>query len=470
MSYKTCNENITSGQNLHARIVTGKVKLKTPKVVKSNTRAMKDLFPKEQYTSLLEILFTVNRFTRFLDPINHYQHKYIKSRPSKTAFFAGIMGYGCNIGTNKIYRISNNINRKELMKVVNWYLTSENIEAACNRILYRMSELELLNVFKLRRDRNHTASDGQKYVVSKESLNANYSFKYFGHRSGVSINTFIDEAHRLFHSTVISSAEREAAYVIDGLMHNDVVKSDIHSTDTHGYSETIFGITHLLGISFAPRIKNLKSQQLYSTKPRKHYTEKGYAILPKEKINIIDIKKHWDDVLRLVATIKLKRCSASQIFKRLSSYSKQHPLYRVIKAFGRIIKSIFILKYIDDLDLRQSIEKQLNKVESLHRLAKFVFFGNNQELNYSTKEEQEIAEGCKRLIELSIICWNYLYLSKMLSDKPEHERSELLKIIQNGSILVWHHLNVLGEYDFSDKNMKDNEGFNFDEILKLKVA
>src|SRR4029077_11897838 len=33
-------------------------------------------------------------------------------------------------------------------------------------------------------------------------------------------------ARVLFHSTVISAAERESAYVIDGLMHNDVVKSD----------------------------------------------------------------------------------------------------------------------------------------------------------------------------------------------------------------------------------------------------
>ncbi len=33
-----------------------------------------------------------------------------------------------------------------------------------------------------------------------------------------------------FFSTVISSSEREAAYVIDGLLHNDAVKSDSHST------------------------------------------------------------------------------------------------------------------------------------------------------------------------------------------------------------------------------------------------
>ena len=40
-------------------------------------------------------------------------------------------------------------------------------------------------------------------------------------------------------------------------MHSDVIKSDLHSTDTHGYSEVIFGTTHLLGFEFAPRIKAL---------------------------------------------------------------------------------------------------------------------------------------------------------------------------------------------------------------------
>ncbi len=57
--------------------------------------------------------------------------------------------------------------------------------------------------------------------------------------------SFIDMRDLMWHSTVISSAEREAAYVIDGLMHNDVVKSDVHSTDTHGYSEIIFGSSYL---------------------------------------------------------------------------------------------------------------------------------------------------------------------------------------------------------------------------------
>lgn len=81
---------------------------------------------------------------------------------------------------------------------------------------------------------NHTSSDGQKYSLksSINSTNAGYSYKYLGADKGVSVDTFIDESHKLFYSIVINVNERESGYVIDGLMHNEVVKSDIHSTDT----------------------------------------------------------------------------------------------------------------------------------------------------------------------------------------------------------------------------------------------
>ena len=251
---------------------------------------------------------------------------------------------------------------------------------------------------RLRKDKEklHTASDGQKYPIRVDSLNANYSYKYKLNKPAVTAYTFIDSRHFLFHSNVISSSEREAAYVIDGLIQNDIVKSDIHSTDTHGYTELIFGVTHLLGFSFAPRIKNIKKQRLYSFKTKKHYENLDYKILPDRYIKEDIVKDSWDDILRIISTIKLKEVTASKLFKRLSSYSKHHPLYKAIKAFGQIIKSIFILKYIDNLQFRQSITRQLNIVENSNRFSKAVFYGNDREFFYETKEEQEIAESCKR--------------------------------------------------------------------------
>jgi TnpA family transposase len=85
---------------------------------------------------------------------------------------------------------------------------------------------------------------------------------------------------------------------------------------------------------------------LYGFEKPSALKELGYHILPEKSLDINHITDQWDQILRFIATIKLKETSASQLFKRLSSYSKQHPLYRALKQFGRIIKTLFLLKYI----------------------------------------------------------------------------------------------------------------------------
>lgn len=303
-------------------------------------------------------------------------------------------------------------------------------------------------------------------------MNADYSAKYFNrYRKGSVVYTFVDYLCKLFSGTVISSSERESMYVIDGLLHNDVVKSDIHTTDTGGFSEAVFGITHMLGFSFAPRIKNMKKQTLYGFKEHsENYKKSDYKISPDKYINTALIKDNWDGVLRFVASIKLKITTASQLFKRLNSYSRTHPLYKTIKELGRIIKTIFILTYIDDLPFRQAIEKQLNLGELSNKFSRAVMVGGNQEFNVGLKEDQQLIEGCKRLIQNSIILWNSLYLSmKLLNAETPDDRDNMIKIIQNGSLMTWSHINFTGEYDFNEEQLKNSLSFDINKIYSLKV-
>ena len=151
---------------------------------------------------------------------------------------------------------------------INWFFSVDNINAASDRVLRLTDRLELPKLLRRTPDRSHRSTDGQKFEVRVDSFNANHSFKYFGKEQGVSVYTFRDERDPLWHSLVFSAADRESAYVIDGLMHNEVVKSNIHSTDAFGYSEAIFGTSHLLGVSYAPRFKNLKRQRLYIFRSR----------------------------------------------------------------------------------------------------------------------------------------------------------------------------------------------------------
>jgi len=103
------------------------------------------------------------------------------------------------------------------------------------------------------------------------------------------------------------------------------------------------------------------------------------------------------------------------------------------------------LRYIDDLELRQAIEKQLNKIENSHQFSRAVSIGNPREFLQAEKQEQEVAEACKRLIKNCIICWNYLYLSQKLAeiDDPA-KREELLQAMAHGSAAAWGASESLG--------------------------
>ncbi len=368
-----------------------------------------ELFPQRHDVPLAQVLETINNHCGMLGAFEHWQQTHIRQAVSRPALLAGVMGLGCGIGVRKMARISSRVTESELEHAVNWRFSLDNIRAANDAVVKAMDEMDLPNIYRQDEGTLHTASDG--------------------------------------------------------LMCNDVVQSDIHSTDSHGYTEAIFGMTHLLGFSFAPRIKGIGKQVLYVFKPKNQIRD-DRQIKPDKTINETLIRENWDALLRLVTTIKLKENTASDIFRRLNSYSRQHALYQTLKAFGQIVKSLFILRYVDDLHLRQAIERQLNKVELANRFTRAIAVGNPREFTQTEKEEQEIAEACNRLIKNSIICWNYLYLARQLERAPDVETREALRrAIAAHAPMAWAHINMLGEYDFSEEKLRDALG-----ILPLKSA
>jgi hypothetical protein len=88
-----------------------------------------------------------------------------------------------------------------------------------------------------------------------------------------------------------------------------------------------------------------------------------------------------------------------------------------------------------------------------------VSFGHSQEFVQSEKEDQEVAEACRRLIKNAIVCWNYIYLSREVAgEKNDERRALLLEAIRHGSVVTWAHFNLHGEFDFSDERMADSMG------------
>jgi TnpA family transposase len=463
--YVLTNANIAQSKNPHIKFRRDRFSVSTSKQEQSDAGPLQQYFPERDVVPLLEILATVNRHSGWMGEFQHWQHRYHRGARPDRAIYAGVIALGCTIGLPKMARISHPISEAELENTVNWYFSLDNVIAANDRVLTLMDRLELPKLRRRAPGSSHTSSDGQKFEVHVDSLNANYSFKYFGRDQGVSVYTFRDERDLLWHSLVFSSAERESAYVLDGLLKNEVVKSDIHSTDAFGYSEAIFAGSFLVEVSYAPRFKTLHRQRLYIFRSRKDVDQSTWKIKPSGYCNTDSVIASWDDILRFIATIKLKETTASDIFRRLNSYSKQHSLYQALKAFGQIPKSLFILRYIDEPPLRMSIERVLNGIEHVHRFTRAVSVGSPQEFLQAEKEDQEMAEACKRLIKNCIVCWNYLYLTQKLAEiKDPVKREEFLQAVAHGSAAAWGHVNLLGEYDLSEERQRDSIGIQLPKL------
>jgi Tn3 transposase DDE domain len=92
----------------------------------------------------------------------------------------------------------------------------------------------------------------------------------------------------------------------------------------------------------------------------------------------------------------------------------------------------------------------------VHRFTRAVSVGNPRKFLQAEKQEQEMAEACKRLIKNCTICWNYLYLSQKLADLDDPANRD--GIDPWFRAVSWQHVNLLGEYDFSEERLQDTVG------------
>jgi len=284
--YQTVNDRYQSDENPYLTVgKDGDFKIRTPKTEYSQEGFIGNTLAENGFVHILDILREINNVSAFVRHFKHSSTKHSKMKISPEMVYAGVMGIGCNIGIRKIANISVGIKENSLANAVNWCFELKHIEAASRSIKAVIDKLALANLYKEDPSILHTSSDGRKVGVAVDSLHANYSFKYFGKDKGVTMYTFIDERQCLFHSTVISASDREAAFVIDGLLLNDVPEQVIHHVDSHGFSEAVAAATHFIDVGFATRLKNIGGLRLYGFSARSTYQKKGYDILPSRAIN-----------------------------------------------------------------------------------------------------------------------------------------------------------------------------------------
>ncbi|CFV38644.1 transposase [Yersinia enterocolitica] len=159
-------------------------------------------------------------------------------------------------------------------------------------------------------------------------------------------------------------------------------------TDTGAYSDVIFGLFRLLGYRFCPRIADTGGARFWRTDPTADYSP--FNAISSHRINFGEkTEPHWDDILRLIASLKLGRLNVMSIMKTLQTGDRPTSLAQAIAEIGRADKTIHMLTYLDDESKRRSTLQQLNRGEGRHAVARNVFHGKRGELRQAYREGQE---------------------------------------------------------------------------------
>lgn len=475
-TYERINRNCIEGKNKYLKISdSGKWRLIDNEPNYESTKYIPNLLSESSFKMLYELLAEIDEYTQFSECFTHHSRKHSKESIDLKLIYATLMSLGNNIGHSDMSRSTRGISKKILEQTDRNRFSLKNIRRANNRISKFIKKLPLPTLFSDANGTIHSSSDGKKVVVAVDSILANYSYKYYGREQGISVNSFVDNKHTFYHVNILTSSDREAAYMMDGIVETraSIFREGeydyIHSTDTHGYTEPIFAGMHFLDVSFAPRIKQINKQVIYAyeTKSLRKYSD--LPIAPKTKINRKLILKNWDNILRFIATIKRGDHSPSHLFKIISSSPKQNELYKAIREFGRLIKSKFILEYIDSGKLRRSIQKQLNIVELGQKLSDAVFFARKGKLFVGSPREMLKVVSCTALIKNAIVLWNYLFLSNHIHNlKTKTEKMEVIDSIRKGSVISWLHISMKGFYDF-DHKFTNSFSASIKDMMNIKI-
>ena len=248
---------------------------------------------------------------------------------------------------------------------------------------------------------------------------------------------------------------RDATYVLDGLLlHEAELRIEEHYTDTAGFTDHVFALMHLLGFKFAPRIRDLADKKLYLPSNHSYNTLNPLCAGP---LNTKLIRTNWNEILRLATSIAHGTSSASLLLRKLGSYPRQNGLALALREVGRLERSLFMLQWLQDTELRRRVHVGLNKGEARNALARAVFFHRLGEVRDRSFENQRHRASGLNLLCAAIILWNTVYLQRAVDALRAQNQKQNVSfeegLLSYLSPLGWEHINLTGDYSWNTQTL-----------------
>lgn len=397
-------------------------------------------------TAVADVLRMVDRDTGFIGYFKHVLGAQSKNRVYEQDLLAILVGNATNQGTYGISQISDR-SYEQLSTIQANYLRLETIEAANDCINNATARLPIFKHYNIQEDVVHASADGQKFEAKRDTFKTRYSSKYFGTQKGVSAISLIAN-HAAINARIIGANEHESHYIFDLLFNNtSEIKPDILSTDTHGVNHVNFALLDLFGYSFAPRYAQVGRiiNEMFAV------TEDSAGKINlslRTPIKTHCIVRHWDKIQHIIVSLKERKTTQALLVRKLSTYKKNHPLLEALTEYNRLVKANYLLNYIDDADLRNHVQRALNRGEAYHQLRRAISDVNGDRFRGNSDEEIQLWNECARLVTNAIIYFNSSVLSYLLESFEHQKDEQKLAIVKQASPVAWYNINLKGTYRF----------------------
>jgi len=294
---------------------------------------------------------------------------------------------GTNIGPYEAARHIAGVSARELSMVRNRHIDIKKLNAAIAAVVSAFAELDVVRAWG---DGTAVAADGTQVETYIDNLLAETSIRYGG-VGGIAYH-YVSDTYVALFSRFIPCGVWEAVHLIEGLLANnsDIQPSTVHA-DTQGQSAPVFTLATLFGFDLMPRIRNFQDLIFLRASARLIYPHID-ELFGERGRNVIDwqlIERHWRDLMQVALSISEGRLSSATLMRRLRSNSRKNRIYKVFREVGRSVRTVALLRYLADPQLRARVTAATNKAESYHGFAQWLGFGNNGVLADNDPAEQE---------------------------------------------------------------------------------
>lgn len=270
-------------------------------------------------------------------------------------------------------------------------------------------------------------------------------------RKGFAVGTYahvMDQWGIIYNQPIILN-RRQAGAAIEGALRQRIIDIDRVAVDTHGFTHFGMAFAKILGFDLCPRLADLKDRKLYV--PRRFNMPATLAEIASPTVRMADIHEGWDDFLRLAASVKSGRCSATFALDRFGSAARGERLFKAGDAFGKILRTLYLCDYLGNDTFRTMILKLLNQGESVHFMERAIHNGDVGPKRGRTEDQLAAISGALSLVANILMAWNTAHIDNVRAEAPEILTDD---IVSKVAPIAHGHFNLRGMFKFELGNYR----------------